>query len=943
MNFIYLFYRSYFVLKFKKLSLSLCLLAISSSVFAVPVLVKSQKNIEEYKLDNGLRVVLAPNAKEDKVYMNVVYFTGALDDPQGKGGLAHLLEHLMFKGTQEVQGEEFQRRLDQHTLMTNAMTSFHYTQYINVMRTEQKNVNELLYLEAQRMAKNVIKMEHVPNEIEIVKREREIRMDQPFSVVRDQLFKELYGNKSLGRAPIGDLDELQSINLNDLQQFYTTWYKPNNAAIILAGNFDKQVTLQEIEKQFAQIKPAVDFPDRAINHIPPLDLAKLKNRRFNVKKGSDYATFIGYMGAEDLDIQNQLGMADTVFTLEPSGRLYQQLVKTQQATNVGGGTDLDNQYNFVILGAGFTPQVHQAEKIEQTLIQQIEHGQTLTDEEVNRVKKIIQNGLSKVESDAVSFGSLLANYVVTTPHGWSKYFEDIQELDKIKAHDINQTYQQFFTPDKRLIIEIEPTPEHEKQAQQQKEATPTALKSSTQAKPEPLKDVSVYVAEQQDFLEESKQSSQRIETQLKQGTFKNGMQYTFYPAELKDDKVYATLNVDLGTVQSLWGQQVHLSQLAYALVRGSKQYNLQQVQDKSIEVDGSVSSSYTGSNRIKINISANKQYFYDYFAFMIDMLQNPAFDSEDYQVNKASDLATLERSYTEPETVSGLTLSRLTDFYDVNDVRHELLPEQLKQQLQASNLAQVKQLYQNLFAMNHAEITVTGEFNTQQVQKLLQKTLAKWSKKQPYQRVIKPYQALTGQKVHALAEKREFGSYQAYLAFPVGFKHEDAPALSVLSHILGGSQLSSRLAYELREQNNLTYGFSHDLSMSYFVDSGYWSVAAHYQPGLADKVSQAIHKTIRDLQEKEVTAQEVEAAKAELLKRRASALADDKRVHSILVAQQDTERTLQDSIVRYEQIQKVSPADIQRVVKKYFDLNQLVEVMADQYGKPVQFAHTQPQ
>lgn len=172
------------LMKFKTLSLSLIALGLSASVWAKPVLVQSQQNIEEYKLENGLRVILAPNDKESKIYSNVVYFTGSLDDPQGKGGLAHLLEHLLFKGTENIQGEEFQRRLDQHTLSSNAMTSFHYTAYVNVLPAEQKNLNEIILLEAERMDKSTIKMDDVPNEIEIVKRERNPFRPTIFSCTR---------------------------------------------------------------------------------------------------------------------------------------------------------------------------------------------------------------------------------------------------------------------------------------------------------------------------------------------------------------------------------------------------------------------------------------------------------------------------------------------------------------------------------------------------------------------------------------------------------------------------------------------------------------------------------------------------------------------------------------------------------------------------------------
>lgn len=141
------------LMRFKSLTLSLCLMGMSSIAWTQPILVKSEQKIEEYKLDNGFRVVLAPNDKENKVFVNTVYFTGSLNDPTGKGGLAHLLEHLAFKGTENVKGEEFQRRLDQYTLMTNASTDYYSTKYTNVVRPEKTALNEIIYLEAERMDK----------------------------------------------------------------------------------------------------------------------------------------------------------------------------------------------------------------------------------------------------------------------------------------------------------------------------------------------------------------------------------------------------------------------------------------------------------------------------------------------------------------------------------------------------------------------------------------------------------------------------------------------------------------------------------------------------------------------------------------------------------------------------------------------------------------------
>ena len=120
------------LMRFKQLTLSVILIGVNAVSWSQTVLVKTEKNIEEYQLDNGFKVILAPNDKENKVYVNTIYLTGSLNDPKGKGGLAHLLEHLAFKGTQHVKGEEFQRRLDQYTLSNNASTDYYSTRYTNI-------------------------------------------------------------------------------------------------------------------------------------------------------------------------------------------------------------------------------------------------------------------------------------------------------------------------------------------------------------------------------------------------------------------------------------------------------------------------------------------------------------------------------------------------------------------------------------------------------------------------------------------------------------------------------------------------------------------------------------------------------------------------------------------------------------------------------------------
>lgn len=917
------------LMRFKQLTISLLLVGLSATAWSQPILVKSQQKIEEYKLENGFRVILAQNDKENKVFMNTVYLTGSLNDPQGKGGLAHLLEHLAFKGTQNIKGEEFQRRLDQYTLMTNASTDYYSTKYTNVIRPEQNVINEVIHLEAERMDKLVLQEKFVPSEISIVKREREVRMDQPFSVMMDQMWKSAYGNQYLGRLPIGDLNELQSIKMDELNKFYRTWYAPNNAVMVISGKFDKAEVLKQIDQKFSPIA-ARQVP--AQTKVPVLDSSKIKQRNFLVQKGSDLAKFNVYLNGKNEKIKPELVLVPYLYSMQPSGHLYQSMVETGLSTAVESTTWLDQDFNLVFIGAIYAPN-HDAKKVESALISGVEKNQPFNETELNRVKNLIQNQSESVLSNAAALGGRLSDYYVSYQGDWSQYFTDLDNIKKLKLTDVNQTLTQFLIPQHRVSGDIQPTPEEQKKALKQKQASePAKTLTQTDLQAEPLKDSRVYQQEVAEYVKASKQSLVNTEKKIQRGTLKNGIQYAFYPTSTRDDKTYATISIDFGTEKSLFNQGEALDLMAYLLLRGSDQYSLQDIADKSIEAGGGATANAAG-NSITIQIVAKKEKFADYFKFMLEVLKKPKFEPSQFDLIKSQSLSALDRPYTEPETVAALTMTRLLETYQPGDLRYHFEPEFSKQQIKAVTVEQVKTLYQNFFVSNHAQIAITGDYQAKTMLKILQKEFGGWKAQLPYQRLSSDYQAYPAQKVHTLSEQREFGNYQSILTFPVGVDHPDTPALMVFSYILGDSQLSSRLAQELREKNALVYGFGSGLNLDEWLDSGALTIEANYTAGKSAQVSQGVHKVLNDLLSKGVTEQELEAAKANILKKRVTALEDERNIHRMLTPQLEHHRDLLFREKRDQALAKLTKADVDAVIKKYIKLDQFVEVMADQYGK----------
>ena len=919
------------LLRFRTLSLAICVLGVSATGLAQPILLKSEQNIEEYKLDNGLRVILAPNDKENKVFMNTIYLTGALNDPQGKGGMAHLLEHLAFKGTENVKGEEFQRRLDQYSLMSNASTDYYSTKYTSVIRPEKTAIDEMIYLEAERMDKLVLQEKFVPSEINIVEREREVRLDQPFSVLMDQIWKSAYGNQYLGRLPIGDLKELKSIKMDELNKFYRTWYAPNNAVMVIAGKFDKKQVLDTVEKNFNSI--AARTVPKQVN-VPVLDSSKIQERAFEVKKGSDFGKYNIYLNGKNQQIQTALALSPFLFTMQPSGHLYKDVVETGTATQVQSTTWLTQDFNLVFMGAVYAPN-HDAQKVGSALMQGIEKKHSFNEVELNRVKNLIKNSQKSMMTSASAVGGMLSDYVVSSNGDWTQYFKDQAEVQNLKVNDVNQIINQFLIAEHRISGDIKPTPEDQKKALELQKGAETAKTLDQQdTKAEPLKDPSVYKAEVAQNLTMSQQYVEKIDQKIQTGTLKNGMQYALFPTSTRDDKTYASIALNFGTAESLKDQAEVIGFMSYLLLRASEKYSLQDIADKSIDAGGRASASAV-DNGISIQISAKNEKFEEFFKFIIDVMNNPKFEQTQFDLIKSQTLSSLNRSYTEPETVASLTIARIVEKYQPGDLRYHFEPELAKKQVTSITNDNVKSLYKQYFTTQNGQISVTGDFNAKSLLKYLNKSLGQSKTTQPYQRLSSEYFEYPAQKVHALAEQRQFGNYQALITLPVGNRHPDAEALLVLSNILGESQLSSRLAMELREKNALVYSFGSNMTLSSFQNTGALGISADYTAGKSAQVSQGVHKVLNDLLKNGVTEQELEAAKANIMKQRVTNLEDERRIHRGLNSQLEQNRSFKSRLERDQAFAQLTKADIDAVIQKYIKLDHLVEVMADQYAKPV--------
>jgi predicted Zn-dependent peptidase len=292
---------------------------------------------EEYRLDNGLRVVLSVDKSVPIVAVNIWYHVGSAHEEDGRSGFAHLFEHMMFEGSENVAKREHSDLIHKAGGNLNATTNEDRTMYYEIVPANQLNM--VLWLEADRMRALAVTSETFENQRSAVKEERLMRVDnQPYSAALLTSDTLAYDFKPYSHTVIGKMVDLDAAEVGDVQRFFDNYYSPNNAVLVVVGDIDKKKTKKMIETYFGEIPRGPDVAP--ISGVEPPHTAErritLEDKNANVP-----AVFINYMIPPHLHEDSPaLDLLGSILTDGESSRMYIRLVKEEQvAVVVFGGAD----------------------------------------------------------------------------------------------------------------------------------------------------------------------------------------------------------------------------------------------------------------------------------------------------------------------------------------------------------------------------------------------------------------------------------------------------------------------------------------------------------------------------------------------------------------------------------------------------------------------------
>jgi len=341
------------------------------------------EGITEYRLPNGMRVLLFPDPSKQTITVNVTYQVGSKHENYGETGMAHLLEHLMFKGSQKF--PSITKEMESRGANYNGTTWYDRTNYYESLTASEENLKWALALEADRMVNADIAKKDLDSEMTVVRNEFEMGENSPASVLIERMFSTAYLWHNYGKSTIGARSDIENVPIDRLQAFYRRYYQPDNAILLVAGRFDEAQTLQLIQQNFAGIPK----PSRVLPQIYTQEPTQDGERTVTLRRTGDVQVVAaGYHipgGAHPDSAAARVLMQ--VLADSPSGRLHKALVETKKASQVFNFPFIFGEPSLLIVGA----QVRQEDSLDAaraTMLQVVEDiaKTPVTKEEVDRAR-----------------------------------------------------------------------------------------------------------------------------------------------------------------------------------------------------------------------------------------------------------------------------------------------------------------------------------------------------------------------------------------------------------------------------------------------------------------------------------------------------------------------------------------------------------------------------
>jgi len=862
----------------------------------------SIEGVDEYRLANGLQVLLYPDNTKPTVTVNITYKVGSRMENYGETGMAHLLEHLMFKGSTGFPNPD--KEFSARGFRNNGTTSFDRTNYFSTFAASDDNVRWALAREADAMVHSFIARKDLDTEMTVVRNEYESGENQPMSVLYKRLASVMFDWHNYGKQPIGARSDIENVDITHLQSFYRMYYQPDNAVLIVAGKFDVAKTLRWIAADFGPIPK----PRRALPILWTVEPTQDGERSVIVRrKGDEQIVMLGYHIPAERSADNAgLDIATQILGDTPNGRLHHELVETGLASSIFAEQNSQFDPGTLIVGA-VVKKGDSLEKARDRLIDVVEttfSQKPPTDEELDRVRRDEATLYERVLADPEEFGRTLSESI--SQGDWRLFFVDRNAAATVSGEAVAAAAGRYLRRDNRTVAMFIP----EDLPQRAQIPAPLPVEAM-------LKDFqprATVVAG-----EEFSPTPENIDARTRRVNV-GDLKIALLPKKTKGATVNVAMSFEFGDEKTLQGKTV-VRELAAAMIgRGTADMTRQQISNEMIRLK---------MNGGPMHFETDRENLVGALRLAAHVIQGANFPASEFDQLKRQTLTHLQAELSDPDALAFDALRKHLDTYPPGDPRHYLSVSERIEAINGLTVDDAKAFFDQFWGSARGQVAIVGDFDDVAAEHEIETLFSSWRSKAPFAHILREPRTVPAERIFLDTPDKENAVYRARALLDLRDDDPDAPALILANEILGGgSGLHSRLADRVRQKDGLSYGIASGLSIDGRDRAATWGIFAIAAPQNVNHVEADIREEIDRLRNSGFGKDEVRDAEDGLLQQRALARSDDAIVAAVWLSYLDLDRSFAFSRKMDDAIRALTPEQLTETVRRYLDPAKMTVVVA---------------
>lgn len=882
-----------------------------------PAFVTSVEGVSEYRLPNGLKILLVPDAANTNVVVNVVYHVGSRHEGYGETGMAHLLEHMMFKPSKKF--KSIKQTIADKGASANGTTYYDRTDYYEVLPAADSNLNWALDMESDRMVNSLMRKEDLQKEFTVVRNEFEADENNASRILTERVLSTMYLWHNYGKSPIGSKEDIERVPINSLAAFYRKYYQPDNATLIVGGKFDQKKTLALIGKYFGKIPK----PTRVLTQPYTVEPVQDGERYVELQRNGD-VSYIGMAYHTPAFSDKDYAANDAVQQIllnDPSGYFYKALVETKLATDLGG-------YSVDTYDPGWTyfqctvPTGKSLDSAKTAFLSAADHlkDYTVTQEDLDRAKNALDKQISDLKNNTIDFCIGLAEIIGAGD--WRLFYIYRDRVDALTLADVQACLKKYYLSSNRTVGVFIPDKNPERVVVGERPDVDALVKNYKGKASGPVES------------ETFEATIPNIKKRTNYGQLSNGMKYALLKKPVKGDKVYGSIILHFGDAQNLMGKRSIPTLAAAMLKNGTTTRTKKQINDELDKLKSSIEITAGGASTVNVNFVSDKDNCAAALDLLADILMHPSFDKDEYDKLVIDLNSQLEKGRTDPQYVAFNTISRKMSPYPEGHPLYTESVDEVLSDLKTTSLDDVKKFYGDFYGANHGYAAFVGAIDAAAIRGFMEKAFGRFNSKQPYKDVeVKYFDVRGSMDVINIPDKKN-AVFVGGINLPLKQGDKDYMALDMANEMLGGGAfLTNRIASRLRESEGMSYGAGSYLTFNYKYPSCSWGAYAIFNPIYKDRLDSALRDVINKTLQEGFRQDELNKAVTAWIQQRKIGLGTDASLAGRIAAYMSDGKDLDFYTYNEEQVKALTLDQVNAALRKYISPDKISYLYVGDFTK----------